>query len=76
VEHNAAQAEANAALALAAVKAGDWRKALRHSRRVWALEFATGRPLRSETHTWLRFAQTVEEAARAHQDAVDEGGGD
>jgi hypothetical protein len=62
VERRAEQAEAQAALALAAANAGDWPEAVRYARRAWALEFATGRPIRRPP-TWQRFYRLI--AARA-----------
>jgi hypothetical protein len=65
VERRAEQAEAQAALALAAANAGDWSEAVRYARRAWALEFATGRPIR-RAPAWQRFYQLiVARAARA-----------
>jgi hypothetical protein len=66
VERSAREAEAQAALALAAANAGEWTEARKHARRAWALEFETGRPLRHSPPTWQRFYQTIEAAANAH----------
>jgi hypothetical protein len=76
VERNAAKAESEAALAVAATKVGEWRQALQHARRAWAFEFATGRSLRNQgPRTWMNLLQIIDQAAHAYR-PVDEGGGD
>ncbi|MBI2804247.1 MAG: hypothetical protein HYX68_04590 [Planctomycetes bacterium] len=77
VERFAAKAECEAALAVAAAKAGEWRQALLHARRAWAYEFATGRPLRNQRpRTWLNLTLVIDKVARANAPVMDEGGGD
>jgi hypothetical protein len=64
VEQRSFQAEAGATRALRAASAGEWSEAVDHARRAWALEFATGRPIRRPP-TWQRFYQVISTAARA-----------
>lgn len=64
VELHAAQAETHAQLAVQAAANGDLGKALDHANRAWALEFATGRPLRRGGQVvWQRLRREVEAAA-------------
>jgi hypothetical protein len=70
VERHAARAEEHALYALQAAGSGDLRKALDHANRAWALEFATGRPLRRGgpgAWGWLRRAVAAALAARAEE---------
>ena len=67
VEKRAEQAEAEAALAVAAANAGAWDEAVEHARRAWALEFNTGRRFRHYPATWQRFYQAVAGAAASHR---------
>ena len=68
VEIHARQAENEAREAVAAAQAGSWRDARHHAVRAWALEFATGRPLRHGFPVaWQRLRQVTEEAAGAHE---------
>ena len=67
VQHHASQAEAEAAAAFQAARAGDWPKARRHAEHAWILEFTTGRPVRRlEPPAWLRLRQAIVSAYRAH----------
>jgi hypothetical protein len=69
VENNAAQAEKQAALAVAAANAGEWGEALDHARRAWLLEFATGRPLwKGLPLAWQPLWQAVKAAAPPTKD--------
>jgi len=64
IERQAGQAEAEATLALAAANAGDWPEAVKHARRAYAVEFASGRPLwRPGPLTWGPFYNAVRTAA-------------
>jgi hypothetical protein len=63
IEHRAEQAEAEATRALAAANFGRWLDAVEHARRAWALEFASGRPLRHEPPAWRRFYEVLVDAA-------------
>lgn len=65
VERCAAQAEAQAALGVAAANAGEWREAEKHALRAWALEFHTGRPLRHYPPTWQRLFEAIRAAPRS-----------
>jgi hypothetical protein len=66
VEHNAAEAEAQAALTVAAVNAHEWSEALEHARRAVLLEFVVGRPLwRMPPLTWQPLLEAVKAAAPA-----------
>jgi hypothetical protein len=65
VERSAQEAEAQAAVALAAANAGEWSEAREHARRAWVLEFETGRPLR-HSPAWRLLHEAVEAAADAH----------
>jgi hypothetical protein len=68
VERYACQAEQSAADAVRAAQAGKWEAAFRHAERAWALEFATGRPLRHRYPlTWQKLRQAVETALLAHE---------
>lgn len=68
VEEHARLAEAEAAAAVAGAKAGDWLNAFHHAEKAWALEFATGRPLRHRFPlTWQKFRQAIETALLAHE---------
>lgn len=63
VERHAQQAEAHAAEAVQAAAAGRWRDALTAAESAWALEFATGRPLRHGPRSgWLRLREVIEVA--------------
>jgi len=67
VESYAGGAEAQAAMAFQAVRAGQWREALEHAERAWALEFATGRPIwHSYPPAWQRVFQAVQAACLGH----------
>ncbi len=71
VEEHARLAEAEAAAAVAGAKAGNWLEAFHHAEKAWALEFATGRPLRHRHPlTWQKFRQAVETALLAHEAAT------
>lgn len=72
VEQHAHDAEAEAAKAVDAARAGEWQLALDHGRRAWALEFATGRPLwRSGEPVWQKLYQLLEQVCRdAEQSAA------
>jgi hypothetical protein len=60
IERQAAQAEAHATLALVAAQSGEWPDAVKHSRRAYALEFASGRPLgRHGPLTWGPFYNAI-----------------
>jgi hypothetical protein len=64
VEQNAALAESQAALALAAAHAGEWGEALEHARRAVLLEFAAGRPLwHGLPLTWQPLFNAIKDAA-------------
>jgi hypothetical protein len=65
VEWRAAQAEAHAALAVAAANAEEWHEAEKHALRAWALEFHTGRPLRHYPPTWQRLPEAITAATRS-----------
>jgi hypothetical protein len=68
VERYARRAEQAATLAVRAAQLGKWQEAAHHAERAWALEFATGRPLRHcYPHTWQRFRQAVEAGLIAHE---------
>jgi hypothetical protein len=70
VEGLAGRAETQAALALRAANAGQWREARQHAHQAWALEFATGRPIwRGEPPAWDKLWQAVEAAFLAHAHA-------
>ncbi len=70
IEHNARQAQIKGAAAVQAAEAGKWREALANAEWAWALEFATGRPLRrSWPLAWQRLREVIEAAMFAHQDA-------
>jgi hypothetical protein len=68
VQGSAREAEAQAALAVAAANAGEWDEAHYHAQRAWALEFATGRPLRraAQPPAWQRLYHAVRAASAAH----------
>jgi hypothetical protein len=59
VERKAQQAQEQATLAVAAANAGDWHQAVSCARRAWALEFATGRPLRHYPPAWQRLYEVI-----------------
>lgn len=64
VEQNAAQAESQAALAVAAADAGEWGEAIEHARRAVLLEFAAGRPLWHLTPlTWQPLFNAIKDVA-------------
>lgn len=64
IEKNAGQAEAQAALAVAAANAEEWTEALEHARRALLLEFASGRPLwNSGPLTWQGLWNAIHDAA-------------
>ncbi len=63
IERRAAQAEREAALAVAAANAGAWHVALGHARNSWRLEYQTGRPLRHSPSTWAPLYRAVKLAA-------------
>jgi hypothetical protein len=64
VEHNTAQAEAQAALAVAAANAEEWGEALEHARHALLLEFASGRPLwKHMPLTWQPLWNAIRDAA-------------
>jgi hypothetical protein len=64
IEQQAAQAQAEAALALVSAKAGEWPAAMKHARRAYAVEFASGRPLwRAGPLTWGPFYSAIRSAA-------------
>jgi hypothetical protein len=65
MEHRAEQAQAQATRAMAAANFGRWAQAVDHARRAWAVEFATGRPLRHEPPTWRRLYEVMKGAAQA-----------
>jgi hypothetical protein len=66
VEKNAGQAEAQAALAVAAANAEEWGEALEHARRALLLEFASGRPLWNRAPlTWQGLWNAIRDAATA-----------
>jgi hypothetical protein len=68
VERYARQAEQCAAAAVRAAQAGNWEEAVHHAERAWALEFATGRPLRHRHPlSWQKLRQAVEAALLAHE---------
>ncbi len=68
VERNARQAEIQAALAVTAAKAGDWKMAQRHAHSAWALEFVTGRPLRlGFPLSWQQLHQYIDQAIRSQE---------
>lgn len=52
VEAQAAVAEAQAGLAVAAAHRGEWAEALACAHRAWSLELNSGRPLRHEPPVW------------------------
>ncbi len=55
IERYAEQAEKSAFQAMNAARAGNWREALEHAQRAWALEFASGRPMwREFTPAWQK----------------------
>jgi hypothetical protein len=66
VERRAVESEEHAALAVETAAAGDWRQALNHALRAWALEFATGRPFRRQPANWQALYELIEAAARVH----------
>jgi hypothetical protein len=71
IELHAAQAETHAQLAVQAAGAGDLGKALDHANRAWALEFATGRPLRrGGSEVWKRLRRAVEAAVDDQAEVV------
>jgi hypothetical protein len=71
IELHAAQAETHAQLAVQTAGAGDLGKALDHANRAWALEFATGRPLRrGGSGVWKRLRRAVEAAVDAQTEKV------
>ncbi len=64
VEQNAALAESQAALAVAAANASEWGEALEHARRAVLLEFAAGRPLWHDMPlTWQPLFNAIKDAA-------------
>jgi hypothetical protein len=64
VEKNAEQAEAQAALAVAAANGGEWGEALEHARRALLLEFASGRPLWNHAPlTWQGLWNAIRDVA-------------
>jgi hypothetical protein len=64
IEKNAEQAEAQAALAVAAAHAGEWGEALEHARRALLLEFASGRPLWNHAPlTWQRLWNAIRDVS-------------
>jgi hypothetical protein len=63
VERRAEQAEKQASLAVAAANAGEWREAVKHAQRAWALEFSTGRIMRHDPTTWHRLYEVIEASA-------------
>jgi hypothetical protein len=64
VERNARQAEAQAALAVAAANAAEWDEALEHARHALLLEFASGRPLWNHSPlTWQALWNAIRDAA-------------
>jgi hypothetical protein len=66
VERMAEQAEEQAALAVAAANAGEWREAIEHALKARALEFATGRPLwKGFPLTWDALSEAIQSAALA-----------
>jgi hypothetical protein len=63
IERAAREAETHAAETVAAVAAGEWRRAREHAERAWALEFSTGRPIwHSYPFAWQELHQLVETA--------------
>jgi hypothetical protein len=60
VERRAERAESQARLAVAAANAGEWRQAVVHAQRAWALEFSTGRLMRHYGTTWHRLYEVIE----------------
>jgi hypothetical protein len=66
VERRAWEAESEAALAVAAARAGHWDEAAEHARVAWSLEFSTGRPLRRSPPAWQRLYQAAASSARPH----------
>jgi hypothetical protein len=70
VERSARDAEEEGAAAVEAAGKGEWREALEHAERAWALEFSTGRPIwHSFPVAWQRFRRAVEAAFVAHEKA-------
>jgi hypothetical protein len=68
VEHHAQQAEVHAAEAVKAATEGRWRDALTGAEWAWALEFATGRPLRRGPPLgWRRLREVIEAAYLAQE---------
>jgi hypothetical protein len=66
VEENAAQAEGQAALAVAAANVREWGEALEHARRAVLLEFASGRPLwHGMPLTWQPLWDAIKHTAAA-----------
>jgi len=65
LEGQAALAEEQASLAVAAAHRGEWREALAHAHRAWALEVNSGRHLRHETPAWQPLFRAIEAAAGA-----------
>jgi hypothetical protein len=60
IEHAAHQAEASARAAVSAAHTGQWRQAMAHAERAWALEFGTGRPIwHSYPVAWQLLRRTV-----------------
>jgi hypothetical protein len=69
VEQCAGQAETEATAAVKAAGAGRWDEALAHAHRAWALEFSTGRPLRTGESAWRGLCVAVEYAHSASRQA-------
>ncbi len=66
VERRAAEAEAEAEMAVRAASAGDWAQAVEHAWVAWSIEFSTGRPFRHGSPAWQRLYKSLAAAARAH----------
>src|SRR5262249_45650122 len=66
LERAAADAEAEATLAVTAATAGHWDEAVEHARNARAIELTSGRPLRGGPFTWQPFYRAIEAAARAN----------
>jgi len=65
LELAAADAEAEAILAVTAAAAGHWDGAVKHARNARAIESTSGRPLRGGPFTWQPLYRAIVSAARA-----------